>query len=286
MANNNKVMTDFNEAVADIPNGASIAMEGWGFPAAPQNLIAALKRKGVKDLTIICHVFIPMVWSEDEATMPSLLLPQMKKLISAVVGIRGLGAGNFVKEYIKTGLEVELTAFGTLASRLYAGAHALGGIYDPVGVGTILEKGRKKKVIDGKEYIFQKAIRPDYAFIVAHKADRAGNLVYKGYRSSLPLMAMAARETIVEVEKIVEIGEIDPEHVVTPGIFVDRLLEIPEWGLGTPQKGKDLIYKLSQIDGVRDMLFEHVEQPQAQDTTCDMKFDHVNGKPAPNVVRQ
>jgi len=259
----NKVLASFDEAVADIPNGASIAMEGWGFPATPQNLIAAIKRKGVKDLTVIAHVFIPLIWSEEEGTMPSVLLPQMKKLIAAVVGIQRLGAGAFLKDYVEAGLEVEFTGFGTLASRLYAGTAGLGGIYDPVGVGTLMEDGKEKRTIDGEEYIFQKPIRPDYAFVAAHTADRLGNLVFKGYRASQPLIAMAARETIVEVDKIVEAGEIDPEHVVTPGIFVDRIVEIPEWGLGTPQKGRALINKLGEIDFVRSMLFGSPGQSEA-----------------------
>ncbi len=260
----NKVFASFDEAVADIPDGASIAIEGWGFPATPQNLIAAIKRKGVKDLTVIAHVFIPMIWSEEEATMPAVLLPQMKKLIAAVVGVQRLGAGAFVKEYIEKGLEVEFTGFGTMASRLYAGAASLGGIYDPVGVGTILEEGKEKRVIDGKEYILQKPIRPDYALVASHKADRLGNLVYGGYRASGPLVAMAAKMTIVEAEKLVEVGEIDPEHVVTPGIFVDRIVEIPEWGLGTPQKGKALINKLGEIDFVRTMLFGSDDRSASQ----------------------
>ena len=234
----NKVLASFDEAVADIPDGASIAMDSWGIPATAQNLIAALKRNGAKDLTIISHNFIPMVWEEEDASLAAVLLPQMKKLITAIVGIMRLGAGAFVKEYVERGLEIELMGHGTLASRLYAGAAGLGGFYDPIGVGTILEEGKEKRIINGKEYLFQEPIKPDYAFIVAHKADRLGNLVYKGnYRSDQPVMAMAAKVTIVEVDRIVEVGEIDPEHVITPGIFVDRIVEIPRQGWVLPRKG-------------------------------------------------
>lgn len=252
----NKILASFDEAVADIPDGAVIAVECWGYPATPHNLIAALKRKGTKDLTIITHTFIPMVFSEEYAALPAVLLPQMKKLISPIVGIMRLGAGGFVKEYVEKGMEVEIMGHGTLAARLYAGAAGLGGIYDPIGIGTILEEGKEKRVIKGKEYLFQEPLKPDYAFIAGHKADKLGNLVYRGnYRSDQPVMAMAAKVTIVEVEQIVEVGDIDPEHVITPGIFVDRIVLIPPDGLGTPDKGRAVIEQLTQIDSVRDLLF-------------------------------
>jgi 3-oxoacid CoA-transferase subunit A len=257
----NKVFTSFDEAVADIPDGVSIAIECWGYPATPQNLIAALKRQGAKDLTIITHTFIPMVWPEEDAVLPSLLLPQMKRLIASIVGIMNLGAGDFIQEYVEKGLEVEIMGHGALASRLYAGAAGLGGIYDPIGVGTPLEEGKEKRVIKGKEYLFQEPIKPDYAFVAAHRADKLGNLVFKGgYRGDQPMMAMAAKTTIVEADKIVEVGEIDPEHVVTPGAFVDRIIEIPEDGYGTPEKGAKLISMLTQISSVRDLLFGKVDQ--------------------------
>ena len=256
----NKIFENFDKAIEDVPDGAVIAVECWGYPGTPHNLIAALKRKGTKDLTIITHTFIPQVFSEEHAALPSVLLPQMKKLISPIVGIMRLGAGDFVREYVKKGMEVEIMGHGTLAARLYAGAAGLGGIYDPVGVGTILEEGKEKRVIKGKEYLFQEPLKPDYAFLSGHKADRLGNLVYRGnYRSDQPMMAMAAKVTIAEVEKIVEVGDIDPEHVVTPGIFVDRIVEIPPDGLGTPQKGRAVIDQLTQIESVRDLLFGKVD---------------------------
>ncbi len=256
----NKVLDSFDEAVADIPDGAVIAAECWGFPATAHNLIAALRRKGTKDLTIITHCFIPQVFSEELAATPALLLPQMKKLISPIVGIMRLGAGDFVREYVEKGMEVEVMGHGTLAARLYAGAAGLGGIYDPVGVGTMVEEGKEKRVINGKEYLFQEPLKPDYAFISGHKADRLGNLVYRGnYRSDQPMMAMAAKVTIAEVEQIVEVGDIDPEHVVTPGIFVDRIVQIPPDGLGTPDKGRAIIEQLAQLESVRDLLFGKTE---------------------------
>ncbi len=262
-----KVLSNFDEAVADIPDGASIAMESWGVAATPQNLIAAIKRKGVKDLTVVTHNFVPLiVFSEEEVTMPTALLPQLRKLITPVVGIQRMGAGAFVKEYVDKGLEVELTSHGTLASRLYAGATGLGGIYNPVGVGTILGEGKEKRVINGREFLFEEPIRPDYAFIRGYKADKLGNLIYEGtYRTDQPAMAMAARVTIAEVDEIVEVGEIDPEHVVTPGIFVDRIVRIPEAGLGTHQKTKDIISRLGEIEIARKMLFRTPEVDRSPD---------------------
>ena len=164
----NKVFDSFDEAVADIPDGASIATGCWGAASISQNLLAALKRKGAKDLTLIVHNFLHLpFFTEEEGVGPAVLLPQLKKLITAVVGLQVLGAGAFVKEYVEKGLEVELTSHGTLASRLYAGAAGLGGVYHPVGVGTIIEEGKEKRVIEGREYILEMPIRPDYAFIRA-----------------------------------------------------------------------------------------------------------------------
>jgi 3-oxoacid CoA-transferase subunit A len=254
----NKVFDSFDEAVADIPDGATICMESWGVSAVPNNLIAALKRQGAKDLTVITACFVPQVMPETAFNSPALLLPQIRKLVAGVVGIQRLGAGAFVKEFVEKGLEVELTSHGVLANRLYAGAAGLGAIYDPVGVGTILEEGKEKRVFDGVEYLLEKPIRADFAFIMAYRADTMGNLVYRGvYRGNQPAMAMASRVTIVEVEDaIVEPGGIDPEHVVTPGIFVDRLVQIPDDALGTPRKQRETIDMLGEIEDARKLMFQ------------------------------
>ena len=252
----NKLYPSFDEAVADIPDGASIGMDSWAIAATPQNLIAALKRKGVKDLTIATHCFIPMIFGEDKAVMPAVLLPQMKKLITPVVGIRHLGGAEFVQEYKDRGLEVEQTTIGTLSLRLHAGAARLGAFYNPVGVGTIVEEGKEKRVFDGREYILEKPIRLDYAFISAHKADRLGNLVYKGvFRGDGPVMAMAADFTIAEVDEVVEVGELDAEQIITAGVFVDRVVKIPEDGLATSRKFTELIHELHQIGPARKLMF-------------------------------
>ena len=260
----NKVFDSFDEAVADIPDGASIATGCWGLASLSQNLIAALKREGARDLILIVHNIIPIPFNlipalssiEDQIADLTLLLPQLKKLITAVVGLQILGAGAFLKPYVEQGLEVELTSHGVLAARLFAGAAGFGAFYSPIGLGTILEKGKEKRVIDGKEYLLEMPIKPDYAFIRGNKADKLGNLVYKGvYREDHPAMAMAAKVTIAEVDEIVEVGEIDPEEVVTPSVFVDRIVKVPAGGLGSPERGKTLLSKLSEMEAVRALLF-------------------------------
>jgi 3-oxoacid CoA-transferase len=252
----NKVFNSFDEAIADIPDGATIGVESWGIPACAQNLVAAVKKKGIKNLTLVTHNFVPIVLGEDETCFPAAILPQLKKLITPVVGIQQLGAGAFVKEYIEKGLEVELSTHGTMAARLYAGAARLGGFYNPVGVGTVIEEGKETRIIDGKEYIFEKPIHLDYAFVRAYKADRLGNLVFRGiFRGDQPLMAMAAKVTIAEVDEIVDAGQLDAEHIVVPGIFVDRIVKIPEDGIGTHKKQKALIGRLGELEIARKMLF-------------------------------
>ncbi len=260
----NKVLDSFDDAVADIPDGASIATGCWGMTSLSQNLIAALRRKGAKDLTLIVHNVIPIPFNlipalssvEDQIADLTLLLPQLKKIITAVVGLQVLGAGAFIKPYVEQGLEVELTSHGVLAARLFAGAAGFGAFYSSVGLGTILEKGKEKRIIDGKEYLLEMPIKPDYAFIRGHKADKLGNLVYKGvYREDHPAMAMAAKVTIAEVDEIVELGEIDAEEVVTPSIFVDRIVRVPEGGMGSIQREKAMLSKLGEIEAVRAFLF-------------------------------
>ncbi|HEY49454.1 MAG TPA: 3-oxoacid CoA-transferase subunit A [Dehalococcoidia bacterium] len=269
----NKIYPGFDEAVADIPDGASIGAESWGVAATPQNLIYALKKNGARDLTCVTHNFVPLlIFSDEEATMPTALLPQLKRLITPVVGVQRMGAGEFVKEYVEKGLEVELTSHGILASRLYAGAAGLGGVYSPVGIGTVLAEGKEKRVIRDREYLFEQPITLDYAFIRGHRADRLGNLVYEGtYRADQPLMAMAAKVTIAEVDEIVEVGDIDPEHVVTPGIFVDRIVQIPGDGLGTPAKLKAMVSLLGSIDIARKMLFREPEFEKGAETAGETK---------------
>jgi 3-oxoacid CoA-transferase A subunit len=164
---------------------------------------------------------------------PTMLLPRLKKIVTPYLGGRflsriGMGA-NFMGDLIKSGkLETEITTHGVFVERLHAGAMGLGGIYSPIGLGTLVATGKEIRVIDGKEYIFEKPIRPDVGLIKAAKADKLGNLAYHGSaRGTNPVVALASKVNIVEVDEIVETGELDPELIGTPGIYVDYLVKIP-----------------------------------------------------------
>ena len=241
-----KIMDSFDEAVADISDGSSIMVFSWGPAGTPQNLLFALYKKGVKDLTIISHNFIPGFFTMDDFFSPYFLIRQTKKLITAWP--RPLGPTVIPMEtddLVKDGkLEMELTSHGTLAERIRAGGSGLGGFYTPVGIGTVLEEGKEKKIIDDREYIFEKALKADYSLIRAYKSDKRGNLIYRGVgRSCNPLMAMASDTTIVEVDEIVEIGDLDPESIVTPGIFVDRIIQVPDDALGSYTQREMVVQK-------------------------------------------
>ena len=233
-----EVYESFDEAIGDIFNGASLMVFCWGISATPQNLIRALHDKGTKDLTVISHNFIPafagtkILW---DVVTPYILADQVKKLITAWPGTSIIGLESRMEERIREGkTELELMSHGILVQRVRAGGSGIGGFYSPIGIGTIVEEGKEKKVIDGKEYVLEKPLKADFGFVRAYKADRMGNLVYRGgARACNPIIATASRVTIAEVDEIVEIGELDPEVIVTPSIFVDRVVKIPEGGLGS-----------------------------------------------------
>jgi 3-oxoacid CoA-transferase A subunit len=242
----NKMISSFAEAVKEIPDGATIMMHCFtGSAGIPQNLIVALRDQGARNLTIItCAMGVMPAGFVNRPgfkpfVSPNLLVEskQVVKVISTwTVGSMSSGTSQAVppvQEAIAAGeIEWEPMSQGVLAERIRAGAANLGGFYYPVGVGTVLEKGKEKRVIDGREYIFQKPLRADYGFVRAYKSDPQGNLVYRGTaRSFNPLIAMACRVTIAEVERIVDPSELDPEAIVTPGLFIDKIVEIPEGGL-------------------------------------------------------
>lgn len=239
----NKVFNSSAEALADIPDGVSIGMWNWGLSGTPHHMIRALIDKGIKDIILYCTLVVhtPI---EDLFPSPSSLIPQVKKLITAGIGgarIVGLDDKGFLGDRVKTGqLETEVLPFGIWIERLHAGAMRLGGFYNPVGAGTTIEKGKEKKIIDGEEYFFEKAFRPEVGIVKAYKADRLGNLTYYGVsRGASPIVAMASKLVIAEVDELVEPGEIDAEMVVTPGVFVDRIVKIPESGLGSERFKRD-----------------------------------------------
>ena len=190
--------------------------------------------RGVKDLTVCLNNLLPLPEALRDSGLPDAteLLPQARKIISAFVGTRAFGGidADFLGDRLNDGtLEIESTTHGVLIERLHAAAAGLGGVYSPVGVGTSIAAGKETRVINGVDYILEEPLRPDVGFVKADKADTLGNLVYHGSaRGANPVIAMASKYTIAEVFDVVEPGELDPDHVVTPGIYVDRVVRIPE----------------------------------------------------------
>ncbi len=234
-----KVYLSFDEAVADIFDGATIMVGGAQGPLGiPRNLLLALQRQGTKNLTLITATGYRGMMAAKLYGFPhaedwvdhGILIDnrQVKKVICSMAFIPGREA--LLQKLYETGeVELEHIGHGALTARIWAGAAGLGGIYNPVGIGTVLEEGQEKRMIDGKEYLFQAPLKADFSLIRAYKADKVGNLVYRGTgRQFGPLMAKAAKVTITEVDEIVEPGELDPECIVTPGIYVHRIVEVPE----------------------------------------------------------
>jgi 3-oxoadipate CoA-transferase alpha subunit len=231
----NKIYKTYREAVADIPDSASVMIGGFGHAAdKPQNLIKALRDQGAKNLTIIGNSSgnagklgigslggAPFI--DEEILVENR---QVKKAVCSVPASLVMSKPSaFEKLYLAREVELEYVPQGTLAERIRAGGSGLGAFYTPTGVGTLIEEGKEKKIIDGREMLLEYALRADYALIKAYCADTMGNLVYRGImRSFNAIMAMAAKVTIVEVEQVVAAGELDPEIVVTPGIFIDRIV--------------------------------------------------------------
>jgi len=214
----NKVLASAAEAVARIPDGATIMMGGFGLCGIPENLIAALRERATKGLTVISN----NAGVDDFGIGVLLRTRQVRKMISTYVGENK----EFERQFLAGELEVELVPQGTFAERIRAGGAGIGGFFTPTGVGTLAAEGKETRVIDGKAYVLERPLVADFAFVKAWKGDTAGNLVYRRTaRNFNPVMATAARTTIAEVEHLVEPGEIDPDHVHTPGIFVELILE-------------------------------------------------------------
>ncbi|MCT4604780.1 MAG: acetate CoA-transferase subunit alpha [Marinisporobacter sp.] len=214
----NKVVT-IEEAMSHIKDGMSIMIGGFMAAGTPEKFMDALVEKGVKDLTIIGN---DAGWP-DKGIGKLVVNKQVKKLIASHVGLNP----EVGKQMNSGELEAELVPQGTLAERIRAGGNGLGGILTPTGVGTIVEEGKEKITVDGKEYILEKPLRADVALIGASVADKKGNLYYnKATRNFNPMMATAADLVLVGAEKIVEVGEIDGNNVVTPGLFVDYMVEV------------------------------------------------------------
>jgi len=214
----NKVISGAREAVERIPDGAVILMGGFGLCGIPENLIAALKEKGTRDLIVVSN----NAGVDDFGIGILLQTRQVKKMISTYVGEND----TFERQFIRGELEVELVPQGTFAERIRAGGAGIPAFYTPTGVGTPVAEGKEVREFDGRKYLLERAIRGDFAFVKAWKGDRTGNLIYrKTARNFNPMIATAADFTIAEVEHLVEPGGLDPDTVATPGIYVDAIFQ-------------------------------------------------------------
>ena len=213
-----KVLASAAEAVALVPDGATIMMGGFGVCGLPENLIDALHDRGTRDLTLISN----NAGLDGFGIGRMLITHQVRKMISSYVGENK----EFERQFLSGELDVELVPHGTFAERIRAAGAGIGGFFTPTGYGTVVAEGKETRVIDGKPYVFEAPLHADFAFVRAWKGDRLGNLVYrKTARNFNPIMATAAQVTIAEVEHLVEPGEIDADRVVTPGIFVQHILK-------------------------------------------------------------
>lgn len=219
-----KVFDSPAAAIHDVFDGATIMFGGFASAGTPTNLILALRDRGTRDILAIAN----NVGLGDK--LDSLNeKKQIRKLIASFA-IRASAQPRTLFEKLFYAGEVELEAVpqGTLAERIRAGGAGIPAFFTPTGVGTVLAEGKPVQTFDGREYVMERALTADFAFIRAYKADRLGNLIYrKSGRNFNEAMAMAARVTIAEVEDIVEVGELDPEHIVTPSVFVDRIVQGP-----------------------------------------------------------
>ncbi len=213
-----KVVPSALEAVADVPDGATLMVGGFGLCGIPENLIAALRERGTKDLTVISN----NAGVDDFGLGLLLQTRQIRKMIATYVGENRL----FEQQFLEGELEVELVPQGTFAERIRAGGAGIPAFYTPTGVGTVVAEGKERRVFDGREYLLERALTADFALVKAWRGDPMGNLVYrKTARNFNPIMAMAGRITIAEVEELVPVGGLDPDEVHTPGIFVQRILQ-------------------------------------------------------------
>lgn len=214
----NKVVTDAENAIADIQDGAVLMLGGFGLCGIPENCIAALVRKGVKNLTCISN----NAGVDDFGIGLMLQQKQVRKMISSYVGENA----EFERQLLSGELEVELIPQGTLATRCMAAGYGMPAIFTPAGVGTEVATGKETRHFNGKEYLLEHAFDADFAIVKAWKGDTDGNLIYKATaRNFNPLMAMAGKITIAEVEELVPVGQLDPNAIHTPGIYVHRIFQ-------------------------------------------------------------
>lgn len=213
-----KRVTSTDAAIEKLRDGATILMGGFGLCGIPENLIAAVRRAGTKNLTVVSN----NAGVDDFGIGLLLQNRQVKKMISTYVGENKL----FERLVLSGQLEVELNPQGTLAERLRAGGAGVPAFYTATGVGTMVAEGKETREFEGRQYVMERGLRGDFAFVKAWKGDRWGNLVYrKAARNFNPMMATAADYVIAEVEELVELGSLDPDTIHTPGIFVNAIFE-------------------------------------------------------------
>jgi 3-oxoadipate CoA-transferase, alpha subunit len=216
------IVPDTDAAVAGIRDGATVLIGGFGSAGQPMELIDALRRSGVRELTVVNN----NAGNGDTGLAALLAAGQVRKIICSFP--RQSDSWVFDELYRTGRIELELVPQGNLAERMRAAGAGIGAFYCPTGVGTPLAEGKEHRVIGGREYLLEYPIGGDVALVKAHRADTLGNLVYnKTARNFGPVMATAAALTVVQVDEIVDAGQLDPEAVVTPGIFVDRVVALP-----------------------------------------------------------
>jgi 3-oxoacid CoA-transferase subunit A len=216
----NKVVASADQAVHDIPDGATLVVGGFGLCGIPENLINALVKKGVKGLTCVSN----NAGVDDWGLGLLLQTKQIRKMVSSYVGENA----EFERQFLAGELEVEFAPQGTLAERMRAGGAGIPAFFTPAGVGTVVAEGKETREFDGRTYVLERGIVGDFSLVAAWKADRLGNLVFrKSARNFNPMAATAGRICIAEVEELVEPGELDPDCVHTPGVFVHRIVVAP-----------------------------------------------------------
>jgi 3-oxoacid CoA-transferase subunit A len=213
-----KVLLSPDLAVADIEDGAVLMSGGFGLCGNPENLIAALHRKGSRNLTVISN----NCGTTDKGLGVLLADRQIGKMVASYVGENKI----FAEQFLSGQLEVELVPQGTLAERIRAGGAGIGGFYTPTGVGTLVAEGKEVREIDGRSYLLELPLKADFTIVRAHRGDRFGNLIFrKTARNFSTMMCMAGRITIAEVEQLVEPGDLDPDQIHVPSIFVQRVVQ-------------------------------------------------------------
>lgn len=217
----NKIVSSVEEAVQGVYDGATVLIGGFGGAGHPTELIHALIDQGARELTVVNN----NAGNHDTGLAALIKAGRVRKMICSFP--KASHSYVFNEMYAAGKIELECVPQGTIAERLHAGAAGLGGFFTPTSYGTELAKDKEVREIEGKHYVFEKPIRGDFSLVLAEKGDRWGNLVYrKAARNFGPLMCQAAETTIVQVKQIVELGELDPEHIITPGVFVNRVVEV------------------------------------------------------------